>query len=206
MKLNYSNGQLIGTITDHVTKFLSYESKIADICKQEKSNQPLTYSLTHDAENNKTILNIKTSDGNLFSHPTKYAIGEIIPIDGTVASFFLRHRTARTSPALRFAFMSDINMLLAINDANTTYCMRITNIKPVRPSRITTDDACSLGVYSLSISRRKSYYIPNFDTDSITFYATAHRAMMALAYKMLPKNAVLNNQICLMYEFEIIVK
>ena len=206
MKLNYSNGQLIGTITDHVTKFLSYESKIADICKQEKSNQPLTYSLTHDAENNKTILNIKTSDGNLFSHPTKYAIGEIIPIDGTVASFFLRHRTARTSPALRFAFMSDINMLLSINDANNTYCMRITNIKPVRPSRITTDDTCSLGVYSLSISRRKSYYIPNFDTDSITFYATAHRAMMALAYKMLPKNAVLNNQICLMYEFEIIVK
>ena len=206
MKLNYSNGQLIGTITDHVTKFLSYESKIADICKQEKSNQPLTYSLTHEAENNKTILNIKTSDGNLFSHPTKYAIGEIIPIDGTVASFFLRHRTARTSPALRFAFMSEINMLLAINDANNTYCMRITNIKPIRPSRITTDDACSLGVYSLSISRRKSYYIPNFDTDSITFYATAHRAMMALAYKMLPKNAVLNNQICLMYEFEIIVK
>ena len=48
--------------------------------------------------------------------------------------------------------------------------------------------------------------IDGIDTDSITFYATAHRAMMALAYKMLPKNAVLNNQICLMYEFEIIVK
>jgi hypothetical protein len=206
MHLNYSNGQLIGSITGHITKFLSYETKIADFCKQINSNEPIKYFLSYDVETNKTILNIKSSDDKLLSHPTKYSIGETIPIDGTVASFFLRHRTARTSPTLRFAFMSDINMLLAINDTNTTYYIRITDIKPVRPSRITVDDACDIGVYSLNICHRKSYYIPNFNTDSITFYSTAHRAMMALAYKTLPKNAVLNNQICLMYEFELLMK
>lgn len=206
MKLNYSNGQLIGAITGRVTKFLSHEIKIADICKQIGTNEPLKYFLSHDKESNKTMLNIKTSDESEVALPTRYAIDEVIPIDGTVASFFLRHRTARTSPALRFAFMSEIDMLLAINDVSTAYYMRITNIKPVHPSHISTDDACQIGVNSLSICRRKSYYIPNFDTDSITFYATAHRAMMALVYKILPKNAVLNNHVCLMYEFEIFMK
>lgn len=206
IQLNFSNGQLIGTLTGQITKFLSYEAKIADLCELINSNEPLAYCITHDKESDKTILNIKGNDGKLYSQPTKYAIGETIEIDGTVDAFFRRYRTARNSPALRLAFMKEIKKLLALDDAENRYYMRITDIKLVGASRINAHDACDLGVCSLTICKRKSYYIPDFDTDSITFYSTAHRAMMALAYKTLPQNVVLNNRMCLMYEFEIFVK
>jgi hypothetical protein len=204
MTLNYPNGQLIGALTGSVTKFLSHENKIADICKQTPSNEPIVYRLSHDDEMGKTTLHIKTPDGKELSHSTKYAIGETIEIEGSIDAFFRRYRTAHTSPTLRFAFMPELKTMLKTSDANTTYYMRITDIKPVHVTRIHADYAYDLGVHCISICKRKCYYIPNFDTDSITFYSTAHRAMMALAYQILPQNIVLNNHVCLIYEFELL--
>jgi hypothetical protein len=195
IQFDYASGLLIGALSGRVTKFLSYEPEIANFMAANLHFDALSYAVIDDDDTGDSILHIKTPDGRRVEFPMKYNIGEIAEFDESVDRLCRRYRAARALTPFDTAV--DI-------DVTKKYYLRITGVKMVRLSNMRIDDMLKCGLCRARINDKIRYLLPDYDGCSATVYMTSCQAMMALAYRVLPRSVVVENPVWMMYEFEIL--